>query len=311
MQTNSPRVSIGLPVFNGERFLPLALEGLLGQTYKDFELILCDNASTDGTEKICREFAARDERIRYYRNETNEGAAANFNKTVHLARGEYFKWSSDDDVCSANFLEECVAVLDSDRAAVLVYAKTSCIDEEGKVVGRLFRDVRAADPDPAVRLGEILSDKAKSCQGIFGLMRTEALRKTPLLQGWWASDRNILARLALAGRLVEIDSAEFFFRTHSGRSTREYPTPQAHSVWFDPKNKGRAVFPRWRLASDYVTAVREAPLPLRTKAACLWHIIWDFRWVSVLLDLAIAAREVGRPKLSQRAVPNTTRQGGS
>ena len=89
---NRSRVSIGLPVYNGEKYLEQALISILSQTYTDFELIISDNASTDRTQAICREYAAKDPRIRYYCNEENLGAAPNHNRVFELASGEYFKW---------------------------------------------------------------------------------------------------------------------------------------------------------------------------------------------------------------------------
>jgi glycosyltransferase involved in cell wall biosynthesis len=117
-----PRVSIGLPVYNGERFLKDALDSILSQTYRDFELIISDNASSDHTEEICRRYAARDERVRYYRYDNNVGAARNFNRVFQLSRGEYFKWAAHDDICSPGFLQRCVKILDSDTAVVVCFS---------------------------------------------------------------------------------------------------------------------------------------------------------------------------------------------
>src|SRR5262249_38674640 len=91
-------VSIGMAVYNGERYLPQTLDSLLAQTYSDFELIICDNCSIDGTEEICRSYVARDSRIHYYRNRTNIGVDRNFNLAFKLSRGKYFKWAADDDL---------------------------------------------------------------------------------------------------------------------------------------------------------------------------------------------------------------------
>src|SRR5215212_2547350 len=106
-----PQVSLGVPVYNGEKYLAEALESLLQQDYADFEIIISDNASTDGTEEICRNFAGRDKRIRYYRNETNIGASPNYNRTFELARGRYFKWCAHDDVCLPAFVRRAAEVL--------------------------------------------------------------------------------------------------------------------------------------------------------------------------------------------------------
>ena len=91
------RVSVALPVYNGERYLRIAIEAILTQTYQDFEFIISDNASTDSTEQICREYAAIDKRICYHRNEKNIGAPRNFNRAFELSHGEYLKWATCDD----------------------------------------------------------------------------------------------------------------------------------------------------------------------------------------------------------------------
>lgn len=100
----APMVSIGMPVFNGEKFIGAALDSFLEQTFSDFELIISDNASTNGTERICREYAARDQRIRYVRQSTNLGPVANFKFVLDEARGEYFTWAACDDTRSSDFI---------------------------------------------------------------------------------------------------------------------------------------------------------------------------------------------------------------
>ena len=94
----TPRVSIGLPVYNGDRYLRETIEGLLNQTFSDFELVICDNASTDRTQDICNEYCLLDKRVRYYRNNENIGAGKNFNKAFSLSQGKYFKWAACDDL---------------------------------------------------------------------------------------------------------------------------------------------------------------------------------------------------------------------
>jgi glycosyltransferase involved in cell wall biosynthesis len=89
-----PRLSIGIPVFNGEEFLPELLDSLLAQTFSDFEIVICDNASSDRTAQICCEYASRDARIRYFRNDTNLGALPNYNRTFELSTAPLFKMTS-------------------------------------------------------------------------------------------------------------------------------------------------------------------------------------------------------------------------
>src|SRR2546426_6424374 len=127
MHNRTLRVSIGLPVFNCDPLLRQAVDSLLTQTYSDFELVISDNASTDGTEAICREYAAKDHRVRYYRGERNRGAVWNWNRVFELSGGEYFKWAAHDDLCAPDYVERCVEVLDRDPSVVLCYAETVLI----------------------------------------------------------------------------------------------------------------------------------------------------------------------------------------
>ena len=111
MSRDRPKISVGMPVYNGEPYLGISIESILAQTFGDFELIISDNASTDHTEEICRDFASKDDRIIYSRNEENIGAAGNYNRLVDMASADYFRWSNADDVFAPELHERCVAVL--------------------------------------------------------------------------------------------------------------------------------------------------------------------------------------------------------
>ncbi|MGH2603742.1 MAG: glycosyltransferase family 2 protein, partial [Dehalococcoidia bacterium] len=131
--TAVPRLSVGLPVYNGEQYLSEALDALLGQSYEDFELIISDNASTDGTEDVCRRYLAQDQRIRYVRQPRNIGAAPNHNFVFRQARGELFKWASHDDLYARDLLRRCVEALDEHPHMVLAHAWHAIIDGAGTV----------------------------------------------------------------------------------------------------------------------------------------------------------------------------------
>src|SRR5438309_7346789 len=120
-------VTIGLPVFNGEAFLGQAIDSILAQTYTDFELIISDNCSTDGTAVICQSYLRAHPQVRYVRQPVNVGAAENFNRLVALSSGKYFKWAAHDDVLAPRFLEECVRTLEEDAGVVLAWARTQII----------------------------------------------------------------------------------------------------------------------------------------------------------------------------------------
>jgi glycosyltransferase involved in cell wall biosynthesis len=130
-----PLVSIGLPVYNGAKYLKLALDSLLAQSYTNFEVIISDNASTDGTQQICKEYAAKDNRIHYYRNEKNTEAPVNFNRVFNLSSGKYFKWAADDDTQAPDYLRKCVQTLEGDDSVALCHSKTIRIKENGEVAG--------------------------------------------------------------------------------------------------------------------------------------------------------------------------------
>ena len=132
--SESPCVSIGLAVYNGEKYLKKALDSIITQTFTDLELIISDNFSTDNTQQICEQYASQDERIRYYRNNKNIGAPRNFNRAFELASGKYFKWAASDDVLAPDFLRKCVAILDKDASVVLCHSITGRIDENGDLL---------------------------------------------------------------------------------------------------------------------------------------------------------------------------------
>jgi glycosyltransferase involved in cell wall biosynthesis len=215
----TPRVSLALPVFNGEKFIAEAIRSILSQEYENFELIITDNASTDGTERICRECAASDERIKYVRNERNLGAGPNHNLGFELSSGEYFKWCTADDRISPNFLSVCVSVLDKNQDVVLVYGTTQSIDQDGRpvpLVGEMMLELRESD-GPARRFQKHLADKGSNFE-TFGVFRSDALKKTTLHRSYIGSDRTLLTEMVLLGRFVYVPDIIFYNREHPDRS---------------------------------------------------------------------------------------------
>ena len=129
---HSLRLSIGMPVYNGERYLAEAFDCFLAQTFQDFEIVVCDNASTDHTAEICRSYAERDPRIRYYRNEKNLGAIPNFNRVFELSQSPLFKWAAHDDLYHPRYLETCIRILDENPDVILAHSKTAFVDDRGE-----------------------------------------------------------------------------------------------------------------------------------------------------------------------------------
>ncbi len=258
MGDNVPRVTIGLPVYNGEPYLVQAIESLLGQTYPRFELIISDNASTDGTSSICRDFERRDPRVQYSRNETNVGAAVNYNRLVDMARGEYFKWAAHDDLCAPEYLEQCVDVLDREPSVVVCYPRTRIIDEEGRDKGEYPDDLHLDSPRTHERFRDVMFREAGECNAVFGLIRTPVLRRTGLIGNYPASDMILLSELALHGNFHEVPEPLFQRRDHPETSMRANVTSGDRAAWFDPEKADRLQFTHWRWAIEYHRAIRRA-----------------------------------------------------
>jgi glycosyltransferase involved in cell wall biosynthesis len=277
MKNKNPRLSIGLPVYNGERFLVEAIDSILSQSYNDYEFIISDNASTDNTESICRSFAEKDNRICYYRNEKNMGAAWNFNRVVELARGELYKWMADDDLYAPTFLEKCIEALDNHPSVILAYPRSDTIDENGEYLKSLNYEMRVDSDKAWERFRHQIIDP-HGCMHIFGVLRTEIFRKTRLLANFVGSDRVLLGLLSLYGKFYEVPEHLFFHREHPRRSVRAYPDLRMRAAWFDPNKKGKRSYPHWKYLAEHTSSIFRAPLDFETRIKCFGQILRWIKW---------------------------------
>lgn len=263
----TPLVSIGLPVYNGERFLAQALDSLLGQTLGDLEIAISDNASTDRTAEICKEYAARDARIRYIRQESNRGAIWNFNFVALQARGQYFKWASANDFCDPRLLEKCVGVLRRDPGAVLCHGRTCIVDEDTDERTPFADDVSATDARPSERF-MALARSLKLNNPIWSVMRLDMLRRTPLNRRYFSGDIVLTMELALHGRIVLLPEIllyrRFGPRTWSGQLSRT-----DMRVFYFADSSRDPGFPRLRRRVDLARAVLRAPISWSEKLRTL------------------------------------------
>lgn len=273
----APRLSIGLPVYNGEQFLAATIESLLGQTFGDFELIIADNASTDSTPAICERYAAQDSRIRYVRSEANAGAARNFNRTVELARGQYFKWAAHDDLHAPQFLARCVEVLDGRPDVVLCFSRTEFIDDAGKTLREYPFPVNLQEY-ARKELFLLYAIGGHIVHEIFGVIRLEPLRRTPLIGRYVGSDHVLLGMLSLEGRFHQVPEVLFYHREHAGRSTLATGGAQGYTQWFDPSRSGRFVLPYWRRITENSKSVLGSAIGWDEKLQCLWQICRAANW---------------------------------
>jgi glycosyltransferase involved in cell wall biosynthesis len=231
MTEASPKVTLAMPVRNGADFIESAIESLLAQTFEDLELIVTDNASTDRTAEIVRAIAARDDRVHYHLNPVNFGAAGNYNRGFELSRGQYLKWCAHDDLISPEFVERCVAALDARPDAVLAFARTEVIDENGDHLD-WHEDgfMPSLESDSAARRFGAAIRQAGTCFPIFGLFRSDALRRSTLHRPYYGSDRALIAEAALLGKVLLVEDAVFYNRHHGNRSI-EIKDHAARRAW--------------------------------------------------------------------------------
>ncbi len=293
--TKRPRVSIGLPVFNGENYLEAALDSIVNQTYTDFELIVSDNNSTDKTAEICKSYAEKDNRIQFLSNNENIGACPNFCKVFKQATGEYFMWAAHDDLYAPTFVEKCVEVLDNDPDVVLCFSKTKFIDDAGDFIKDYDYKLRVDSPVRKERFLDIISDSHIIIEA-FGLIRSDVLRTTPLMEGYVGADRVLLGELAMHGRFHIIPEFLFSHREHSLRSTIKFKDLRERTAWHDTNRKTKVVFPVWRIFSQCFLAVvrTKAPLSFSERVGLSIEILRAIKWniQPLFRDLVMAAKQI-------------------
>lgn len=269
MVVRPPRVTIGVPVFNGEKYLRQALDSLIEQTFEDFEVVISDNASTDSTPDICAEYVAADSRFRLVRQATNLGAAANYNHVVILARGTYFKWLAHDDWCEPTFLERCVAELDRSEQSVLAYTDTYVVDPHDNY---MYSDPDRLLPQQASPVGRLVHtlNNLNMVNAVFGLIRADDLRKTGLIGAYVASDYVLMVELSLLGAFLHVDEPLIGRRWHPGGSRQEAnPTLADVQAWFDGGVQRSFVVPTsLRLPFEYLKSTLGAPISPPMRLIC-------------------------------------------
>lgn len=259
-----PRVSIGMPVYNCERYLQQSVGSLLAQTYGDFELVITDNVSTDGTEEVCRAFAAKDKRVRYFRNERNLGGPGNFRRVFSLCTGEYHKWSTADDYWDPTFIEKCVAVLDREPEVVACYSKTRLITEAGDFIEDYDDNFHLLEDSPGARFIRIL-DAVSLCHVHLGVIRRATMMRTDLIGDELSSDFRFLAELSLYGKFFLLPEHLFFRRFHEKSSSWERTSMDHQRAYYDPERKTKFRMHAWRRYVNLLYAVSRAPIGVREK----------------------------------------------
>jgi len=263
---HTPRVSVGIPVYNGEKYLSEAIDSVLSQTYSDFEIVIADNASTDATPDICKSFADKDDRIRYVRNAENLGASPNYRRVFELARGEYFCWMPADEAMLSQYLEKLSAVLDQEPDVVLAFPHYLIrTDSDDPRPHPASRDTDLRHPTARERIRKMFRERIVGPNWpIFGLYRKSVLAQTQLLRPLIGADDYVTLEMALLGKLGQVPDELYVLRTHAD-AWHQARHKQAKGLaklfgtetvwaaaWFDPTNKRmKVVFPHWRRIREF------------------------------------------------------------
>lgn len=274
----TPRITIGLAVYNGERYVASAIGSILRQTFTDFELLIADNASTDGTRRIVESIAATDPRIRYIGADRNHGGAWNHNRLVREARGEFFMWAGHDDLFAPTYLERCLAAFAADPDAVYVLADNVLIDQTDRIQGVEINRFRVDDRSPSRRYFDILI--VQGGHNTYGLIRTATMRSLRPHASVPRGERILYAELSLRGRFHVLHEPLFFRRVHQESTTSMRSSRSAEAIRLEA---ARATW--WRhqtpvLLAEYfagfLDAIVRSPISRREKVRALLGLT---RWV--------------------------------
>jgi glycosyltransferase involved in cell wall biosynthesis len=304
-----PRISVTLPVYNGERYLGQAITSILGQTFSNLELIISDNASTDATEEICRGFAAQDRRVRYFRQPRNIGASPNFNICYELASSEYFKWAAHDDFLEPEYLAECIRALDANPDAVLCQSLVRLVDDHDRLI-QVFRAVEpgAASHDPAERFAARMRNPR--CLDIWGVIRMSALHNSVLIGSYVGMDRALLLELALRGRFVALDRPLFSNRDHPERATRitRTQTRKDLATVYDTANTGQTVLSTWTFYKESAGIIRRNLKEKRQRLRCIGYLLlslgrtWNLAFLLIEPLMAVTPNVHSKAKSFKRSL---------
>ncbi|MEM9411914.1 MAG: glycosyltransferase family 2 protein, partial [Planctomycetota bacterium] len=308
------RVTIGIPVYNGQEFLESAVAAILTQTFADFELVISDNCSSDSTPEICQRLAESDSRIRIVRQKKNLGAIGNFNSLVHLANGEYFKWAACDDLMEPTFLQRCVEALDQDHSLSWCHCKSDMINSDGRSIREILpRDDleleldSAGNPqwighprrnfdsiDPIARFrGVILG--TNWCVDSYGLIRLSALKQTRLLQTFYGAEKVLMGEISLVGRYYEVPELLFYQRIHQGASSY-LSSAESQAEFAVTRNKSPFLSSRLPILKAHLDSISHANLTLSQKLrgyGCVLEYLCQFKKLGDVMNRLVRGTGIG------------------
>jgi glycosyltransferase involved in cell wall biosynthesis len=276
MASDQVRVSIGMPVYNEEKFLRGALDSLLAQDTRDLEIIVSDNASNDGTRQICLDYAARDARIHYSRNETNLGPSENFNRVFRLSTGKYFMWAAGHDLWAPTFVSRCVEVLETDPTVVLCYPRLECIDTNGHTLSVADSNLDTRNRTLLARFSLTIFDPGMAFM-VYGVIRPGSLLQTRLWRKVRGPDRILLSELAILGSFAQIPETLFYARDKwgeiAGPNRTNWAKPYFERLYPAGEYRFGRFFPQAALAWGQLGAVIHAKLGVMASLTLMAFVV--------------------------------------
>lgn len=272
----SPQVSVGMAVFNGERCLPTTIPNILNQTFRDLELVITDNGSTDRTEQICAEFARNDPRVRYFRNPKNIGGMRNYNECFRRSRGAFFRWHAAADLCEPELIEQCHAALVENPDAVLAYPRTRLFKHDINDGTEYACNLNVMQDTPSERFLHVLNKFGlNNVQS--GLIRADVMRRTNLIQNHIDGDTIYFMELSLYGKFIRLPEIMFYRRMDPENASTLHDEDWIVRYYIDPDMRSPH-FQKWKGHRSRFSAVHRTPIPWSEKWIIYRELLRRFRW---------------------------------
>jgi glycosyltransferase involved in cell wall biosynthesis len=280
MKTGTPLVSFGLPVYNGENFVAEAIQCVIDQTFSNWELIVCDNSSTDRTTAICRQFAEQDNRIRIYQNARNMGVSFNYHEVFRLSRGQYFKWIAHDDLFAPQFIERCIQEFEGEERLVLVFPKMCYVAADGRLLRRQASELSVLESTTESRAERFMALAAGNTDFLwllYGLIRRDVVEQGGCMGLYAGDDQVLLFKIALRGCIKQIKEEMFFRREHPEASTcKRGSTVRERAKFAYADDNRRLVLPWCRILKEHLSSIRNSPMPFSGRLRCTTSVLKRF-----------------------------------
>lgn len=290
----TPKVSIGLPVYNGEAYLADTLDCLLSQSYTNIEVVVSDNASSDSTETIANEYVRKDQRVVYYKNRKNVGVAKNYNMAFERSTGKYFKWAAMGDICGTTFIEKCVDILEECDDVVLCYPRTRVFSDDVLDSTDYDDNLDLQFENPSDRFRLLLAN-LKLNNAMNGVIRSDVLGKTVLHKVFVGSDICLMAELALRGKIREYPEFLFYRRINESTATI-LKSEEEIGRFFQPGSQSALLFQNTKGIATLYSIVARAPISLTEKAKCFGYLLKRTYWYKAKLNRELKRAVVKRLK---------------